>query len=114
MEKTLCSGTGDCVAIVLDTLGGIARDWWVSGIWDWWVSVACVVIMIGTLGGSARDWWVSGVWDWWVPAAGSQWPYWPQDLRKSRLRPSVCIGSMAVLPLGEVSVGDVASFWARV
>jgi hypothetical protein len=85
MENTLCSGTGDCVAIVLDTLGG-----------------------------SAGDWWVSGVWGWLVPADGSQLLYCIQDLSKGRLRPSVRTGSMAVLPIGEVSAGDVASFWARV
>jgi hypothetical protein len=85
MENTLCSGTGDCVAIVFDTLGG-----------------------------SAGDWWISGVWDWWVPAGCSQLLYCIKDLRKDRLRPSVRTGSMVVLPLGEVSVGDVASFLARV
>jgi hypothetical protein len=85
MENTLSSGTEDCVAIVFDTLGGGAGDWWVSGVWDWW-----------------------------VPAGCSQLLYCPHDLRKGRLRPSLRAGSMAVLPIGEMSVGDVASFWARV
>jgi hypothetical protein len=68
-----------------------------------------------TLGGSAGDWRVSGVWDWWVPAGCSQLLYYIQDLRKDRLRPSVRTASIAVLiPLGEVSVRDVVSFWARV
>jgi hypothetical protein len=43
----------------------------------------------------------------------SQLLYALHALRKGRLRPSVRNGSMAVLPMGEVSVGDVVSFWAR-
>jgi hypothetical protein len=77
MKKTLCSVPGDCVAIVLDALGGSAGDWWVS-------------------------------------PDGSQWLYALHALRKGRLRPSVCNDSIWSLPLGVVSVGDVACFWARV
>jgi hypothetical protein len=84
MKKNLCSVPGGCIAIDLDTLGG-----------------------------SAEDWQVSGVWDWWVPADASQLLYALHALRKGHLPPLVRNGSMAVLPMGEVSVGDVASFCAR-
>ena len=45
-----------------------------------------------------------------VSGTGGSLLYFPHDLGEGRLRPSVRNGSMVVLPMEEVSVGDVASF----